>query len=753
MKPRTHSIRFLLPVLLLFLSASCSRSLELARGGQTPYSIVTAADADSLTNLAAARLQSYLRQITGAEFPVTTDATAAGDWEIVLGPTNRTAGQSEGLGQDGFVIRTEGKRLFVTGETSRGTLNGIYTLLDDYLGCRKYSATVEVIPQVDKLTIPAAIEDRQVPQIVFRDVYYRGTNDQGYVDWHKLSHDTTGGKPEWGLWVHTFERLLPPHQYFQSHPEYFAWVGNSRATTQLCLTNPEVLEIVCENLAKEIELNPSAHYWSVSTNDNFGYCRCEECARIDSIEGGPTGTVIQFVNKVAERFPDKTISTLAYQYTRSAPLVTKPLDNVNIMFCNIECNRSQPIAFDSTSASFRADMEAWGKLTSNILVWDYVIQFKNLVSPFPNFHTLQPNLQYFVNHGVNAMFEQGNREVGGEFADLRSYLLSKLMWNPHADTDSLMTDFLDGYYGPAGKYIKQYIGKVTLNLTESGKQLQIFGGPVDGADSWLSPENLAIYNGYFEQAQAAVDGLPDYFRRVRFARTPLMYAELEQAKLDPFGPNGMFVKDQQGKWITNPLFSEKLETFIALCKEEGVTRLSEWHTTPEEYLEMMSRVSIVRQEGSLSFEKPVTLSPQPHRRYNRDADKILTNGMNGSHDYTIQWLGWDTPVFEAVVDLGSEQSISSISSSYLQVLTDWIFYPKKVTYWVSDDGANYRLAGEALNPEVARSVAVGTKEFSIDIRQNGRFVKVVTEGIGTCPPWHLGAGGKAFAFMDEITVK
>lgn len=103
---------------------------------------------------------------------------------------------------------------------------------------------------------------------------------------------------------------------------------------------------------------------------------------------------------------------MAYQYTRAAPRVTRPRENVNIMFCNIECNRSRPIATDSTSASFRRDMEQWAELTDNILVWDYVIQFKNLVSPFPNFHTLQPNIQYFVDNHVVAMFEQGNREVG-----------------------------------------------------------------------------------------------------------------------------------------------------------------------------------------------------------------------------------------------------------------------------------------------------------------------------------------------------
>lgn len=747
---------FLTCLCAALLLCSCGDTIKLADRGRSDYRIVVASDADSLTRLTAERFQSYFHQISQAELPIVTDDEATTAEEIVFGRTNRIAedtARMSALGHDGFVIYTHGPTLYVVGNTSRGTMNGMYTLLDDYLGCRKYSAKVEVIPQRNKVTVPEHIYDRQVPVITFRDVHYRGTNDQGYIDWHKLSHDSTGGKPDWGFWCHSFGQLLPAEQYFKTHPEYFALVGGKRATTQPCLSNPAVLEIMCDNLAKAVAAKPEAMYWSVSSNDNFGYCQCPLCAEVDSIEGSPTGSVIRFVNKVAERFPDKVISTLAYQYSRAAPKVTKPLENVNIMFCNIECNRSEPIATDPTSASFRRDMEEWAKLTDNILVWDYVIQFKNLVSPFPNFHTLQPNIQYFVDNHVVAMFEQGNREVGGEFADLRAYLISKLMWNPSANADSLTNDFLNGYYGPAGVHVKEYINLITNNLVQSGKQLTIFGAPTDGADSYLSPENLAIYEGCFERAEAAVANQPEYLERVKIARQPLRYAELEQTKLDPYGPHGIYVKAADGSWQTNPEYTKKLEDFIALCKKEGVTRLSEWHTTPDEYLDMMSRISIVRQEGNLSFERPVTLSPSPHPKYGRDADKVLTNGIKGSNDYKIQWLGWDVPRFEAVVDLGSEQEIARVTATYLQALTDWIFFPKQVTFYVSSDGKDYRQTGMEAQPEVNRAVAMGTRAFSSAVGGKGRYVKVVTDGVGICPPWHLGAGGKAFAFMDEIVVE
>src|SRR5690606_34908750 len=117
------------------------------------------------------------------------------------------------------------------------------------------------------------------------------------------------------------------------------WDGkHSQPEAQLCLSNPEVLEIICENLKKEMVKKPDALYWSVSQNDNVNYCRCDECAALDakyaafqpeekmlSTHSGGSysalgmGSLLTFINQVADRFPDKIISTLAYQYTRVPP--------------------------------------------------------------------------------------------------------------------------------------------------------------------------------------------------------------------------------------------------------------------------------------------------------------------------------------------------------------------------------------------------------------------------------------------------
>ncbi|MDH5604483.1 MAG: DUF4838 domain-containing protein, partial [Cyclobacteriaceae bacterium] len=399
--------------------------------GTTAYRIIVPEAATPHEIRAAEVLKEYLLQISGVAFPIVTDDQKEYPYEIVLGQSTRLDKLPEktdlrSLKDDGFTIRTRGSKLYITGGSNKGTLYGVYTFLEKYLDCRLYSQSVKIVPDRKKIVL-GVIHDTQVPDITFRSVHYRSTWHEEYIDWHKLDQDTNGERPNWGMWVHTFNALVPPEVYYDDHPEYFAEVKGKRIPTQLCLSNPEVLEITIESLRKKMAQNPDLEYWSVSQNDNRDYCTCAQCKAVDEREGSPSGSIISFVNQVADQFPEKTISTLAYEYGRRAPSQLKPRDNVNIMLCSIEAGRGLAIIDDPESADFVRDVKEWGKIAKDIIVWDYVIQFSNLYGPFPNLHVLQPNLQFFAENGVTAMFEQGNREVGGEFAELRSYLIAKLM--------------------------------------------------------------------------------------------------------------------------------------------------------------------------------------------------------------------------------------------------------------------------------------------------------------------------------------
>ncbi len=82
---------------------------------------------------------------------------------------------------------------------------------------------------------------------------------------------------------------------------------------------PMCWKIVKDAVASLLDQYPDSEVISVSTNDNTQYCQCESCMAINDREESHAGSVIDFVNKIAAEFPDRTISTLAYQYTRKAP--------------------------------------------------------------------------------------------------------------------------------------------------------------------------------------------------------------------------------------------------------------------------------------------------------------------------------------------------------------------------------------------------------------------------------------------------
>ncbi len=742
--------------LAAFLLGACSSKLIL-----DSYTIVLPEGATEVEARAASELQRYFKLISGIELPVATDAAAPAEHEILIGATNRASlEQLDKLGPDGFVIRTLGDKLAIQGGPHKGTLYGVYELLEKHFGVRHYSQTAEIVPQAASLQVPTSLYDEQVPVITHRYIS-AVPMDTLTNDWLRRTQTPEGRLESWGLFVHTFDLLLP-HELFETHPEYFALVKSGRAKTQPCLSNPAVLDTICNNLAREMAKNPEAIYWSVSSNDNFQYCTCDQCAAIDAENGGPTGSVIHFVNQVAERFPDKQISTLAYQYSRHAPTKVKPRPNVNIMFCSIECDRMLPIAesTDSVNAGFARDMADWSRLTDNILVWDYAVSFNELQRPFANWHVLQPNIRYFAQNHVSSMFEQCAGRQNGEFSEMRAYLVAKLMWNPDLDYSAAMNDFLKGFYGKdAAPYIRQYVDLMCKNARESGVFLNTQRYALEYKDTWLSAENLARYEALMDRAVKAAEGTGDsaLMMRTRIARVPLYMAEMEIGRDDPYGPRG-FLEQVDGKWQAKQSWRDKLEEFTAMCQAQGVWRVTEHHSSPEEYRAQMLRMADVQQEGNLAYRKTVTENQafisQRNGQTQTHGLSLLTDGVRGTNIWFTQWLGYYQPDIELTVDLGAVQTIKHIDSDHLQVVWESAFLPERVEAFTSVDGKTFTPAGVPVTHVVTRDPFYGTQQYNFDFApREARYAKLRIRSMDICPVWHYYAGNDALMFIGEIVVR
>lgn len=739
-------------------ATSTNNTLILAEGKQSRYRIVIPSAASPSEKRAAEVLQAHLLQISGAPLPVIGADKARSPYEILLGQNDRLDELKTGINfnelkEDGFVIKTDSARLIIAGGSEQGTLYGVYSFLEEYLGCRQYTAAVKIVPQKERIAIEPIHENKQIPVIGFRDTHYRGSWDPAYTEWHKLDHGPNGERPDWGMWVHTFNALVPPEVYYEDHPEYFAMVNGKRIPTQLCLSNKDALEITIQSLRRMIAANPDAKYWSVSQNDNRDYCTCDQCKAVDDREGSPSGSIIRFVNQVADNFPDKTISTLAYEYGRHAPKTLKPRDNVNIMLCSIEAFRDRPLDQDPHSADFVQDVKDWGKIAKDIIVWDYIIQFNHLVSPFPNLHVLKPNLQFFAAHGVNAMFEQGNREVGGEFSELRTYLVSKLMWNPNADADALMNDFLQGYYGAAATSIRTYIDEMKDALLKSGKPLRIFGTPNEARESYLTPALMARYHELFDKAEDLVHSDPVLLERVRIARQPLVYATLEQAKKSYAGPDGVFEKAGT-QWRPRTGLRNLIDPFTDLCIRQGVTQLKEWSCSPEEYRSAFYRMLSQGMNEHLAYGKKVKFIT-PATDLPANAAGMVTDGFRGAQDFDYNWLSLSGKEnIELVIDLEQPATVKHIEAAFYQYGFWLKLLPAKVEYYVSEDGNKFELAGTVMNTLPIDQYGGRVRDFVAEFpARKARYIKMIAYTIGRTPDWHPGAGRYANILVDEVVVE
>ena len=738
---------------------------SIAAGNILDYQIVIPSLVSSIEKQAAQQLQKYLSKLSVKPIQIVEEGKTTVINGIYLGETEFAKANEINFNQlpeAGFINKTTGDNIIIAGGSKKGLLFGVYDLLED-LGFRKYGTDEAASPKI-KTYEPAQGTKTYEPLVKYRTTSYSSMADQEYSDWHKLS-----SRDDWGLFVHTFNTLVPQKVYAKTHPEYYSLIdGKRQPGTQLCLSNPEVLNVLVESLKNKIQEKPTASYWSVSQDDNDRYCQCDGCTSLNEKYGKvPSGSIIYFVNQVAKEFPDKIISTLAYWYTRKAPKNIKIEPNVNIMLCNIESSRQAPVFV--TDPAFSNDLRDWGALSKDILIWDYNIQFTNYISPFPNLYTLKPNIKFYTDNQVKGLFMQANDEAAAEMALLRSYLISKLMWNPDADDKAIISEFLSGYFGAAAPFILQYIESMQESLVKSGMVLSIFGDPIHAKNSYLSAEMMQQYKQLFDKAEKAVIADAKLVQRVRTARLPIMYAEIQIGRTETDTARSMFRKGSNGYILPKPEMKALVNRFADVCKLNKVKLVRERAGTPEHFRASYNRI-FSNMEGMInvkSFRKKITAitSPNPKSK----GLESLTDGVFASYESWQEadqnWVYYTGQHMDFILDLGAVMPVNSVNMDFLnpQAQPDWHLFalPKYVSYSISADGNNYsepvvidnpNNPNPLENPEIIK-ISILPFQATMKPGTKARYIKVHAESLLKTPSWHIRSGKDISIYCDEIVVK
>ena len=528
-------------------------------------------------------LRDTLRQMTGTEqaFEVVSQGGANGSF-IFLGKT-ASAIDTSSVKDDGYAIKSSGGNIYISGNyaldtdiADDGTANGIYSFLEDVLGCMFVRDDYSYVPKSSTVWL----DDLDIisnPDFVWRRIYQYEVNQN---DWsRRIKSNGTGVRNDevgndanryWGTWCHSSFRFVDPDVYFEEHPEYFAVLGGERRREvynnmqpQLCLSafvtidgeKKPAYDIIKNKLAEYMAAHPEAVYWDFSINDGYHPCECEECAAAYEKYGSHAGLLLHLVNNLAKDFPDKYISTLAYQHMRTVPQGVKCESNVNIVIAPIQTSQlySYKWGDNDSSAEGKKIIEDWAQVCDNLFIWDYTVNFHNLLLPYPNFSVQQSNLEFYKQNNVTGVFHQGSREQGDELACLRSYVLARQLWDIDADIESIIGKYLVVTYGDAAPYLAEYLDRLHESVSHADN-LDLYDRPEWHYFDYLSPSNLAKYD---ELTLAALDAVKDDPQKTLFVkeiRVNVLYARMTAGGFD--------VVDKE----------EAFEEFKPLVKELGIER-------------------------------------------------------------------------------------------------------------------------------------------------------------------------------------
>ena len=527
-------------------------ALTLASGGKAAYALLLPATPTGQEEKAAADLAQWLKGIAGADFAVVREGAGPVPVEttISIGRTALAAqaGLPEAgvdLGNEGYAIAVRGKTLFLFGGRTRGPINAVYALLEEDLGCRWYHRDSVTLPSRPELTFEP-VPRHFVPVLEIRDPFYW---DAFHGTWSLRNRTNAPSAPvpeEWGgnvdyaLFVHTYNTLVPPERYFAEHPEYFSELGGKRQPVQLCLTQPEVLRLSIDKVREILRSKPHSEIISVSPNDGKGYCECKACKAIDDAEGTRAGTLIRFVNAVAdaikEEFPRVRVSTLAYLDTYVPPQSVRPRENVAIQLCTDRHAWARPFLTVTETENFQKAMKAWAAIGATMHIWDYTVNFSHYVVPMPNLPVVTPDIRFYLENNARGVMLQGAyQSPGSADAPLRCWVWAKQLWDPSLDTRALLRDFVYGYYGEAAEPLWQF-EELLWQLWERYHQAP-GTTPEENpllADIRYTPDNPVLAGEFpaaalalLAQAEALAQD-PETLRRVKLAKLPVLYVALCQ---------------------------------------------------------------------------------------------------------------------------------------------------------------------------------------------------------------------------------
>ncbi len=514
-------------VLVLFLGLC----LPLLAGIQVSNTEVTTVYATKSNMACAQDFASFLARVFNHEYSVIESTTVSGAGFYVGKEFAKDL--PEDTHPEAFFVVVKGDKVFLYGNSDKqynGNWRAANAFLERFCGVRWLfpGAAGEVVPRCEELKLS---DTTIIEKPAFQVRVLKYGVDRQWAQRMNLgqSIDYTTG--------HAFSKWLPPTKYFKEHPEYYGLVsatnrvgGESksgkaeRCPAQLCTSNPEVRRLIAEQVAAK----KTGMMQSISPNDGYGFCECENCRKLDperwtSIHTWPnlSNRMYDFAKDVAlqakKLYPESKVLLNIYTFCRPLPdlKVVGPMpDNLYLLDCLFGSMVKDRKEIEDKFATYN-------KMGVNYWIYEYWGCYTH--GAWSVIDTIDWELKLMKK--TNAIGIRVENGTGFACVGLDNYIGARLIWNPDLNADALIDDYCEKGFGAAKTYMKEYfalLNRLSANMSQNASGF--------AAMIYLMPDFYTA--DFFTQAAALFDKAlkckisPEERARVQFFHTGFRYTAI-----------------------------------------------------------------------------------------------------------------------------------------------------------------------------------------------------------------------------------
>ena len=545
----------------------------------------------------------------------------------------------EGL-TGGWATAAKGSRLGLAGAVPAGVQRGAWRVLERlgivYLGSDVFK------PFDGKAFATGDFSETVLPPIAFPYSKGRcGLNAELRGRAMDLAANLSiGSVPEQSVLIsHTLGFLVPISEFRETHPEYFALQSDGTrlldakpGLTHYCWTAPGLVELVAARYIEMMRANPEALLWPLTPGDGGNRnCKCERCAAVGSM----ADCYMDFANRVAEltsrEFPENVIEIFSYVDNPEPPKDIKAHKNLTVHYCvypTAYWPSCMVIPHPANARGMKA-LDDWRrKCCPNVSLYNYTMQCGEWMNCWPGFLADVWITRDFAehraftagHHGLHPTHRGGHIGDSCSFADLDTYVLTRIETDPAQDELKLAHDFIGWYYGAAAKPVRKYFDLIT----EEPRRRDWIQNIEQHLKGFVTKELAAKAFPLLDEAERLAAADPDLLIRVRKLSIPFHWTYL-----DSIGRGrGNVSKDELKPW------ANRVAHFAKMCAESRMCYMGS--ITPKQWFRENVMCDVDVDEKTSRWP-----DNQKIRELIADPEKMLAGDFPNMQKRTAD--GWEIP--------------------------------------------------------------------------------------------------------------